>query len=106
MKGATASASGAAGYVPAPPASGYNARYLRADGTWQIPPDNNTTYPNAITNISRSGTTFTATRANGTQFTFTQQDTNTTYPKAITSISRSGLTFYATHADGSTSTFT
>lgn len=33
----------------------------------------------AITGISRSGTTFTATRANGTTFTFTQQDNNTTY---------------------------
>lgn len=29
---------------------------------------------NAVTNITRSGTTFTATRANGTTFTFTQQD--------------------------------
>ena len=32
-----------------------------------------------ITGITRSGTTFTATRADGTTFTFTQQDTNTTY---------------------------
>lgn len=32
----------------------------------------------AISNITRSGTTFTATRANGTTFTFTQQDNNTT----------------------------
>lgn len=31
----------------------------------------------AITNITRSGTTFTATRANGTTFTFTQQDNDT-----------------------------
>lgn len=33
----------------------------------------------AISNITRSGTTFTATRADGTTFTFTQQDNNTTY---------------------------
>lgn len=33
----------------------------------------------AISNITRSGTTFTATRADGTSFTFTQQDNNTTY---------------------------
>lgn len=33
----------------------------------------------AITNITRSGTTFTATKADGTTFTFTQQDNNTTY---------------------------
>ena len=30
-----------------------------------------------VTNITRSGTTFTATRANGTTFTFTQQDNDT-----------------------------
>ena len=40
---------------------------------------------NAITDISRSGTTFTATRVNGEQFTFTQQDNNTTYSNATTS---------------------
>lgn len=33
----------------------------------------------AIKNITRSGTTFTATRCDGTTFTFTQQDNNTTY---------------------------
>ena len=33
----------------------------------------------AISNITRSGTTFTATKADGTTFTFTQQDNNTTY---------------------------
>lgn len=32
-----------------------------------------------IRDITRSGTTFTATRQNGTTFTFTQQDNNTTY---------------------------
>ena len=37
----------------------------------------------AISNITRSGTTFTATRADGTTFTFTQQDNNTT---ALTSM--------------------
>lgn len=33
----------------------------------------------AIKNITRSGTTFTATALDGTTFTFTQQDNNTTY---------------------------
>lgn len=41
MKGATASAAGATGLVPAP-AAGTQAKYLRGDGTWQTPP--NTTY--------------------------------------------------------------
>lgn len=41
MKGATASAAGAAGYDPAPPA-GSQTKFLRADGTYQTPA--NTTY--------------------------------------------------------------
>lgn len=36
----------------------------------------------AIKNITRNGTTFTATRADNTTFTFTQQDNNTTYTLA------------------------
>ena len=48
MKGATASEAGSAGYVPAP-ASGSNTKYLRGDGTWQTPPDTNTTYGVATT---------------------------------------------------------
>ena len=43
MGGATTSAAGSAGLVPAP-ATGANNRYLRSDGTWQVPPDTNTTY--------------------------------------------------------------
>lgn len=39
--GATSSAAGGSGLVPAP-ASGSANRYLRSDGTWQVPPDNNT----------------------------------------------------------------
>lgn len=46
----------------------------------------------AIVSISRSGTTFTATRANGTTFTFTQQDNNTTY-SAGKRLALSGTTF-------------
>ena len=46
MKGATASAAGTAGYAPAP-AAGDQAKYLRADGTWQTP--SNTTYGEATT---------------------------------------------------------
>lgn len=44
MSGATTSAAGRAGLVPAP-AQGASNRYLRSDGTWQVPPDTNTTYP-------------------------------------------------------------
>lgn len=43
MSGATTSAAGTSGLVPAP-AQGESNRYLRSDGTWEVPPDNNTTY--------------------------------------------------------------
>lgn len=43
MSGATTSAAGTSGLVPAP-TQGASNRYLRSDGTWQVPPDNNTTY--------------------------------------------------------------
>lgn len=46
MKGATSSAAGTHGLVPAP-AAGAATRYLRSDGTWQVPPDTNTTYSSA-----------------------------------------------------------
>lgn len=48
FKGATSSANGSTGFVPAP-AAGAQAKYLRADGTWQTPPDTNTTYDLATT---------------------------------------------------------
>lgn len=47
MKGATTSATGTSGLVPAPPTGAAN-RYLRSDGTWAVPPDNNTTYSNFV----------------------------------------------------------
>ena len=43
FKGATSSAAGGSGLVPAP-SQGASNRYLRSDGTWQVPPDTNTTY--------------------------------------------------------------
>lgn len=45
MTGASTSAAGKAGLAPAPAAGAAN-RYLRSDGTWQIPPDNDTKYSN------------------------------------------------------------
>ena len=41
MTGATSSAAGASGLVPAP-ASGKQSSYLRGDGTWAVPTDTNT----------------------------------------------------------------
>ena len=43
MKGANSSSAGEIGLVPKP-AAGANNRYLRSDGTWAVPPDNNTVY--------------------------------------------------------------
>lgn len=44
MKGASSSSDGIIGLVPKPTKGNQN-KYLRADGTWQTPPDTNTTYP-------------------------------------------------------------
>lgn len=51
MSGATTSAAGKAGLVPAP-AIGANNRYLRSDGAWAVPPDNNTTYSVATQSVN------------------------------------------------------
>ena len=37
MTGATSTVAGTPGFVPEAPTSGYNGKYLRADGTWQYP---------------------------------------------------------------------
>lgn len=46
FKAATASAAGGTGLVPAP-AAGAQAKYLRADGSWQTPPDTKYSHPNS-----------------------------------------------------------
>lgn len=46
FKAATASAAGGAGLVPAP-AAGAQTKYLRADGSWQTPPDTKYSHPNS-----------------------------------------------------------
>ena len=56
MTGATTSAAGKAGLVPAP-AAGAATRYLRSDGTWQVPPDTKAT-------LSSLGITATAAELN------------------------------------------
>ncbi|WP_373262507.1 hypothetical protein [Hungatella hathewayi] len=46
FKAATASAAGGVGLVPAP-AAGAQAKYLRADGSWETPQDTKYTHPNS-----------------------------------------------------------
>lgn len=55
MVGATSSAAGTAGYIGvAPPSSGYNTKYWRADGSWATPP--NTTYTLQTTTYDSNNT--------------------------------------------------
>ena len=62
MKPATASAAGTPGLVPAPAAGAQN-KYLRGDGTWQTPPDTNTTYTPASAAPKANGTAAVGTSA-------------------------------------------
>lgn len=62
MTGATASAAGTHGLVPAP-AKGKQTSFLRGDGTWVVP--TNTTY-SAGDNVTLTGTVFSLTKANVT----------------------------------------
>ena len=66
MVGATASAAGKAGLVPAP-AAGAQAKYLRGDGTWQTPPDNYTVFAGVIQATATSFTTTVPIPANKTK---------------------------------------
>lgn len=53
----------AAGLVPAPSTTAGTTKYLREDGTWQVPPDHTYTVNNATLTIQKNGTnvaTFTA----------------------------------------------
>ncbi len=136
MAGASDSAAGKAGLVPAP-AAGKQTSFLRGDGTWVVP--TNTTY-SAGTGISLSGTTFSnsgvrsvvagssanqlAVNTNGTTATITINNvanataassaTKATQDSAgqqinttyIKGLSVSGKTITYTKGDGSTGTIT
>lgn len=93
FKGATTSAAGTAGYVPAPAAGAAN-RYFRSDGVWAVPPNTNTTYT-----LTKSGSTITLTGSDGSKTSVA--DSNTTY-----SLSSFGITATAAelnYMDGVTS---
>lgn len=94
FKGATTSAAGTAGYVPAPAAGAAN-RYFRSDGVWAVPPNTNTTYT-----LTKSGSTITLTGSDGSKTSVA--DSNTTY-----SLSSFGITATAAELnklDGVTAT--
>ena len=92
LKGSTSSAAGTAGYAPAP-AAGASNRYLRCDGTWQVPPDTNTTYAamKAATASAAGASGLVPAPAAGAQAKYLRGDgtwqvpTNTTYAAATQS---------------------
>ena len=68
MTGATSSAAGASGLVPAP-ASGKQSSYLRGDGTWAVPTNTDTKVTNTLNTTAKAyvtGTTSSSTNT-GTQ---------------------------------------
>lgn len=71
------------GYVAA--GSGHANQVWKTDANgvpaWRN--DEDAGQPDAVVNITRNGTTFTATRADGTTFTFNQQDNDTKYGLSI-----------------------
>lgn len=103
------SGSGAkAGLVPAPSTTAGTTKYLREDGTWATPPDNNTTYSNmtAATSSAAGKAGLVPAPAAGAQGKFLRGDgtwqtpTNTTY--SVVSTTADGL---APKRDGSTTKF-
>ena len=86
------------GLCPQLPNETTTTKYLRQDGTWVVPPNDNTTY-SAGSNITLSGTTFSLTKANVTgALGYTPPTTNTTY-SAGSNITLSGTTFSLTKAN-------
>lgn len=63
MGGASTSSAGKSGLVPAPAAGAAN-RYLRSDGTWQVPPDTNT-WRGIQNNLTSNSTTDSLSAAQG-----------------------------------------
>lgn len=69
MTGATSSADGTVGYVNAvPPKANYNTAYLRADGTWQVPPDTGDTHHTAYLRAGAASGTANAATTNGNTY--------------------------------------
>ena len=69
MSGATSSAAGQSGLVPAP-AAGKQTSFLRGDGTWAVPTNTNTTYT-----LTKDGSTITLAGSDGSQTSVSDSDT-------------------------------
>lgn len=64
----------AGGLVPAPSTTAGTTKYLREDGTWQVPPDNNTTYSSKT---AASGGTDVSLVTTGEKYTWNSKTSNT-----------------------------
>lgn len=71
----------AAGLVPKPPTTEGTTKYLREDGTWQVPPDNNTTYNSATTSAAGLMSAEDKTKLNGIAAGATNVDGSLYVPK-------------------------
>ena len=83
MRGATTAAAGVAGYVPAP-AKGDANRYLRSDGTWQVPPNQTYTFSNKGPTLAWN-TVSTIATVGGVNLTVKLPANPNTWPGAATS---------------------
>ena len=99
--GATSSAAGSAGFVPAP-AAGNQSKYLRGDGTWQVPTNTVYTHPTSPGNkhIPSGGSSGQILRWSADGTAVWGNDNNTTY-SAGTGLSLSGTTFNLDQATSS-----
>ncbi len=99
MTAASASAAGKAGLVPAP-AAGAQAKYLRGDGTWQTPPDTNTTYSAATQSANGLMSAADKTKLDG----IAEKANNYSHPSthAATMISQDSTHRFVTDAEKST----
>lgn len=98
MKGATSSADGSVGYVNAvPPKANYNTAYLRADGTWSVPPNTGDTHWTTTLFAGAKDAKSNAATSNGNSY-IKLFDNNTLRSQII--IKGSGATSVATDANG------
>lgn len=98
MVGATSSANGSVGYVNAvPPKDGYNTKYLRADGTWTVPPNTNTHYTTHLRTASAADSTAQVTTATTNPYLNLLDDSTI---RDSVQIKGGGATSITTSADG------
>ena len=96
---------GTAGLVPAPAAGDYTNKFLKADGSWEVPPDENTEYNNATT--SADGLMSSADKEkldgidnNANNYSLTVQDEGSDLTSGATILNFTGNGVTAANAEG------